>query len=89
MRVLVDKEAVARKDHRCDACETYRRVGYGKNEFSGLDRKTIDDCEKDGFMIKAKTKYRRLVYEDGGDIITFKARLDMDRLCQEFGFYDD
>lgn len=90
MRVLSDAVVTARKEHFCDACEAFNRAGYGLNEFDDANEvETIKNCEKDGYKINPKTKYRRLVYNDSGDLVVFKARLDMDSICQKYGFYEE
>ena len=87
MRTLSDTIHTARRDYTCDASHTFLAIGFGPKELDDSDWEIVRKAEADGFKIKAGTKYRKVVYTDGG-LETFRARLDMDDICLRNQCYD-
>ena len=46
-------------------------------------------AKADKWKIRPGQRYRCLVFRDGRDLVTQRARLDMDSLCQKHDLYDD
>lgn len=89
MFVLKDKVQVARKFYICDASEMWRSYGLPENELTAEERLVLDGVKADKWRIRPGQRYRCLVFRDGRELVTQRARLDMDSLCQKHDLYDD
>ncbi len=89
MNVLQDTEPVARKHYSCAACHVWLLSNYGQADLSPDDWLIVEGAMADFWKIKPGQKYRKIVYKDGADLITIRARLDMDGLCQRLELFDD
>lgn len=89
MFVLKDKVQVARKFYNCDASEMWRSYGLPENELTAEERLVLDGVKADKWRIRPGQRYRCLVFRDGRELVTQRARLDMDSLCQKHDLYDD
>jgi hypothetical protein len=82
MDILRDTTQAVRKHYKCNACDLFCWSGYGQRDVSADDWLIVQGAEADGWKIKPGTQYRKVVYRDGRDLVTYRARLDMDSLCQ-------
>jgi len=88
MNVLRDTIQTARRDYPCDACFAFSNSNYGEIDVDKDDWKTVITAENDKYKIKRGSKYRKIVYVDG-DIWTYRARIDMDNICQKYELFND
>lgn len=87
--ILSEKIVTARVDHRCDACRIFSDTGYGPDDLSPDEWAVVEKARAEKNMILAGQQYRRAVYADGGQLWTFKARLDMDEINAKYKFGHD
>jgi hypothetical protein len=89
MRVLSDRTVKARKHHTCDASFAFNRAGLAKKDIDAEDWPVIERANTEGWKILPGQEYRNLTYVDGGELVTYKARLEMDAICQKYGLFDE
>lgn len=89
MQTLNDSTQTAQKAYVCDACRAWDRSGYGKNDVSAAEWLTVQAAKADHWLILAGQQYRKIVYVDCGDLMTYRARLDMDALCAKHDLFDE
>jgi hypothetical protein len=88
--VLKDEQRTARKVHDCDASYHWRNYGPPADvELSAGDLRAVEDAKADEWKIKPGQRYRYVVQREGRQLEAYRARLDMDRLCQAHDLYDD
>jgi hypothetical protein len=81
--VLRDTIQTARKHYPCDACEQWKKSGLVKEDVDELSWSAVQSAQADEWKITKGTKYRKVTYCDGGDLMSYRARLDMDMVCQK------
>jgi len=89
MTPLKDTTQIASKDCACDACAAWHRSGYGQSDVSADDWLIIEGAQADKWKIRKGEQYRKIVYKDGGEFVTYRARIDMDALCLRLKLFDD
>ncbi len=89
MIVLRDTTQTARKHYPCDACQQWDRSGYGENDVSIADWLIVQRARADKWKIMPGMQYRKVTYLDGGELMTYRARLDMDALCYRNDLFDE
>lgn len=89
MTVLSRKTPIARKSYLCDACEAFRRAGIGDDELSKDDLLIVQGARADKWRILAHRQYVKHTYKDGGDLMTYRARIDMDALANRLELFSD
>ena len=89
MTPLKDTTQCASKRYPCDACAAWHRSGYGKEDVSADDWLIIEGAQADKWNIRRGEQYRRLVYKDGGEFVTYRARIDMDALAMRLELFED
>ena len=89
MFVLTDEERTARKFYHCDASEMWRSYGPPETELTADERLVLDGAKADKWKIRPGQRYRCVVFRDGRELVTQRARLDMNNLCQKHDLYDD
>lgn len=87
--VLRDEIRTARKFYDCDASEMWRSYGPPRDTVTADERLVLEGVEADKWKIRPGQRYRCVVFRDGGELVTQRARLDMDALCQRHDLYDD
>jgi hypothetical protein len=89
MFVLTDEVRTARKFYACDASEMWRSYGLPSEELTADERLVLEGVQADKWKIRPGQRYRCVVFRDGRELVTQRARLDMDALCQRYDLYDD
>jgi len=87
--VLKDEVRTARKFYDCDASEMWRSYGHPRDAVTADERLVLEGVEADKWKIRPGQRYRCVVFRDGRELVTQRARLDMDALCQRYDLYDD
>ncbi len=80
---------IASKDYACDACAAWHRSGYGQQDVSTDDWLIIEGAQADKWKIRRGEKYRKIVYKDGGEFVTYRARIDMDALAMRLELFEE
>ena len=89
MTKLKDTTQYATKFDSCDACAAWHRSGYGQQDVSTDDLLIIEGAQADKWKIRRGEKYRKLVYKDGGEFVTYRARIDMDALAMRLELFEE
>lgn len=84
--VLRDEVVRARKSYACDACWIWNDRAV--DDVTADERLIIQAVQADKWSIKPGDLYRKTIYLDGG-LRTYRARLDMDKLCLRYDLYDE
>ena len=80
---------IASKDYACDACAAWHRSGYGQQDVGADNSLIIEGAQADKWKIQRGEKYRKLVYKDGCEFVTYRARSDMDALAMRLGLFEE
>ena len=89
MRVIRDTRPVARKIHRCDACDAWIEAGYTSEDVTAEQWAVVEKAHADNWRIHPGQQYRAQVQERDGELLTFRGRLDMTDLAGELELWDD
>lgn len=79
----------ARKDYPCGAWEWISNSGYSERDFKPEDWQVIENARADDFMIKKGTEYTQTKGKWEGEFCTFRARIDLDKICSDYDLYPD
>ena len=85
--VATDTEPVARKSYRCDACDCFHSIAE-KSDLTPEEEAVYEKAAADGFKIPKGTKYFKTSSFWDGEPSVFRARPDMDAICQKYDLYD-
>ena len=89
MTPLKDTTPCATKLYACDACAAWCRSGYGQRDVSTDDWLIIEGAKADKWKIRKGEQYRKIVYKDGGEFVTYRARIDMDALAMRLELFEE
>ena len=88
--VLKDEQRTARKFYDCDASDHWRNYGPPLDvPLSADERLVLEGVAADKWKIRPGQRYRYVVQREGRQLEVYRARLDMDSLCQRHDLYDD
>lgn len=87
--VLSETQPVARKKYPCVGCNIFLDSGLSRADMTARERETTRAAKKDGWAILPGMQYRKSVYVEDGVFYTYRARLDMDRICATHGLFED
>ena len=79
-------EPIARKDYHCNACDwldTYLNGGI----FSFAEYRLIVKAKRDGWRIKAGQRYVKVEGKWDGEWSIFRARPEINEICQKHSIY--
>jgi len=80
---------VARKEYNCDASDWYINASPPDEDIDELDLTIIARARLEGFRISKGTKYLKIKGMFNGEFSTFRARLDMNNICEDYALYND
>jgi hypothetical protein len=83
-----DEIVTAKKHHFCDACKTFHDAGVLDSDLTPDELLIVQAARADKWKIKPGDKYRVAVYVYD-NITIFRARLDMNNICQKYNLYDE
>lgn len=89
MDVLNDTIQTASKFYRCDACHVFLQSNYGQNDVGAADWLIVQDAESDKWKIKPGDKYRKITYREDGGFVTYRGRIEMDKMCARHELFDE
>jgi hypothetical protein len=87
--VYTDTEPVARKDYRCDAYDHWLSNYISESDLTGDDLLIWQGAKADNFKIKKGMQYFKRTGLFDGDWQTFRARKDLDSICQKLKLYEE
>ena len=86
--VATNTEPVARKEYRCQASEWVNNM-MARDELTEDELEVYEKAEAEGWKILKGTKYLKTDGFWDGEPSTFRARPDMDAICQKYHLYHD
>lgn len=90
LKILSDTTQTAMASYPCDACEIWLITGYDQSDVSADDWLIVEGAKADKWKICKGTKYRKIVaIDDNGRFSTYRARIDMENLCNRLDLYGD
>jgi len=89
MTGLSYQRPTAKKEYICDACREWDNSGYGQFDVSHDDWLIVQAAKADRWRILPGQKYIKVKYADDGTIKVYRARPDMDELCQRLELFDE
>ena len=89
MHVFSDKVVKAKKQYRCDASDLWKDAGLTHADCSTDEQRiAIERARADGWRILPGQRYRQMTGIDDR-FFTYRARLDMDRVCFDLDMWED
>lgn len=89
-RVIRSSIHKARKDYTCDACFWWNRSGLSINDCVTEEQKqAVITAEQNKWKINKGQEYRKVIGIQDGELVTFKAGVDMDDVCYQLEVYPD
>ncbi len=82
-------QPVARKNYHCEAANWINSSGFVEADYSPEDWAIIEKARAEDWEIKKGTKYTKTSGKWEGDFTTFRARLDLDEICQQYEIYQE
>ena len=76
---------VARLAHHCNACDWLDKSNYGPADVDPSEWEAIKAARRDQCQILPGQQYLHQVSRDDGALVTFKARLDIHKICRRYG----
>lgn len=88
--VLKDEQRTARKFYDCDASHHWRNYGPPSDvPLTADETLVLEGVKADKWKIRPGQRYRYVVQREGRQLEVYRARLDMDSLCQQHDLYED
>lgn len=88
--LLRNKNQIARKRYKCDACLEWLRSGYTEDDCDTAEqRKIIRDAYEDKWCILPGQEYKKIVFVEWGEFYVLRYRLDMLALIEELDMWDE
>lgn len=79
---------VARKDYHCQASDWIVNAGLDERDYEAEDWAVIEKAKAEGFQIKKGTKYLKVSGKFDGEFQVFRAREELEAICQKYELYD-
>ena len=77
----------ARKDYHCDASDWISN--YGEDEFTPEEWGIIQKAKLEKNKILKGTKYHKVTGKWEGEFSTFRARIDLNKICMANDIYEE
>jgi hypothetical protein len=87
-RVISSGTRVARKDYHCEACDWLDNSCI-EGEMEPEDEFLWQKIQQEGCKISKGEEYYFVTGSIGGEISTFKARIDANNLCNKYDLYQE
>jgi len=84
-----ESRPVARKHYSCDACPWVFNGDIGPEYYTADELLLIDAARADGMKILPGQVYVKQTLKDGGELLTYRARVDMHSLCLKYDMFSD
>ena len=86
--VASTNEPIARKTYRCDAADWIINSGLCEGDYDPADWAVIRNAEKENYKILPGTKYINIRGLWDGEWSTFRARIELEVICQKYELYE-
>ncbi len=88
IEVLSESYLIARKDHRCDACEFVYNNLVVPDDLTPEEAAVMAKAEENKRMIKKGEKYCRQNNKYDGELYTFKAIPEVMEICFKYELFE-
>jgi len=82
-------QPVASKTFNCQASDWINNADLGQADYSPEDWATIKKAQFEKWEIRPGTQYTKTEGKWEGEFSVFRARLDLDAICQKYGIYQE
>jgi hypothetical protein len=87
-QIIFCSTQTARKNYKCDACKTL--LDYADfNELSFAEKRELVKAKRDNWEIKKGQAYIRAFMKDNRSTWTFRARPEIEQICQDQDMWID
>jgi len=80
---------MARKTYVCEAADFIWGAGWTESDVTAEEWDTIMQAKAEGWKILPGTRYVKLKGIWEGAAVTFRAREDLDAICQKYDLYEE
>lgn len=87
MQVISDSTPIARKDHRCDACDWLINAGVTDLGLSFGEYREVVKAKRNGWKIKKGQRYFKQVNIYDGEFGVFKGIPAITEICQKYDLF--
>jgi hypothetical protein len=85
----VTTKQVANKNYHCGAADWIDNSSNGEADYSAEDWAVICLAKKEGNLIKKGDRYVKTSGKWEGDFEVFRARVDLDKICNKYELYSE
>ena len=89
MELINESTPVARKHYNCDACEWTFNGDIGPEFYTADELLLIDAAKADKRKILPGQQYVKQTLRDGRELLTYRARVDMHKICLKYDMFLD
>ena len=86
-RVIREETPIAKKTYKCDACRWWCNYMTQNDCETPEQKQIIQNAKHDGWKILPGQQYRKVIGIQDGELVTFRARIDVDQLCWDLEVY--
>ncbi len=86
-RVIREETPIAKKMYKCDACWWWRNYMTLNDCETPEQKQIIQNAKHDDWKILPGQQYRNVIGIQDGELVTFRARIDVDHLCWDLEVY--
>lgn len=79
----------ARKEYHCQASDWICNAGWSDEDYEPEDLKIINNARDENWKILKGTEYLKVSGKWEGDFSVFRARKDLDIICNKYELYDE
>ena len=79
----------SRQDYECQACDWIMNAGMSEEDCTPEEWKLIKIAEVEKWRIKKGATYTKCTGKWNGEFTTFRARPEIDEICQKYDIYTD
>tara|TARA_R110000851_G_scaffold205271_2_gene357273 strand:- start:448 stop:723 length:276 start_codon:yes stop_codon:yes gene_type:complete len=80
-------EQKARKTYHCEASEWIDNSGLEERDFSAKEWAIIENARSENYEIRIGAIYLKIKGKWEGEFSIFRARIDLDKICEDHNLY--
>lgn len=77
----------ARKDYHCQASDWILNAGLSERDYDPVDWAELEKAKSEGWKILKGTEYIKMQGKWDGEFSTFRARPELNAICQKYDLY--
>lgn len=79
----------ARKDYPCEACQWLLNDCWQEADYTPEEWQQMEQAKADGYKILSGQKYIKVSGKWEGEFAVFRARPEIDAICQKYDIYQE